>query len=58
MDLKEIIWDGMDWNNLAHEKDKWQAVVSTVMNVWVPKRTENFSTIQGTVTLLRRVVSC
>ena len=36
MDLKEIVWDGMDWNNLAHERDKWQAVVSTIMNVQVP----------------------
>jgi hypothetical protein len=36
MYLKEIVWDGMDWNDLAHERDKRQAVVSTVMNVWVP----------------------
>ena len=36
MDLKEIVWDGMDWNNLAQERDKWQAVVSTITNVQVP----------------------
>jgi hypothetical protein len=23
MNLKDIVWDGMDWNNLVHERDKW-----------------------------------
>ena len=36
MDLKEIEWEVVDWINLAQDKDKWQAVVTMVMNVGVP----------------------
>jgi hypothetical protein len=28
--------DGMDWTNLAQEKDQWRAPVKTVMNFRVP----------------------
>jgi hypothetical protein len=35
MDLREIRWGGMDWNDLARDKDKWRALVNTVMNLWV-----------------------
>jgi hypothetical protein len=34
MDLSEIRWSGMDWINLAQNRDKWRAVVNTVMNLW------------------------
>lgn len=27
----------MNWINRAENKNKWQALVSTVMNCWVPK---------------------
>jgi hypothetical protein len=36
MDLREIGWDGMDWIDLAQERDQWRALVNTVMNLWVP----------------------
>jgi hypothetical protein len=36
MDLREIGWDGMDWIYLAQDMDQWRALVSMVMNVWVP----------------------
>jgi hypothetical protein len=36
-DLKEIGRDGVDWTDLAQDRDKWwRAVVTTVMNVRVP----------------------
>jgi hypothetical protein len=28
--------DGMDWINLAHDRDQWRALVNTVMNLRVP----------------------
>jgi hypothetical protein len=29
-------WDeGMDWIDLAQDRDRWQAVVNAVMNLWV-----------------------
>jgi hypothetical protein len=32
MDLREIIWGGMDFTALAPERDKWRALVNAVMN--------------------------
>jgi hypothetical protein len=36
MDLREIRWYGMDWIDLAQDRDKWRDVVNTVMNLRVP----------------------
>jgi hypothetical protein len=36
MDLREIGWDGMDWIDLAQNRDQWKALVNTVMNLRVP----------------------
>ena len=27
---------GMDWIDLAQDRDRWQALVNAVMNLWVP----------------------
>jgi hypothetical protein len=27
---------GIDWSNLAQDKDKWRALLNTVMNLQVP----------------------
>jgi hypothetical protein len=36
IDLKEIGWEGMDWIDLAQDRDQWRALVNTVMNILVP----------------------
>jgi hypothetical protein len=36
MDLQEMGWRGMDWIDLAQDRDRWRAVVSAVMKVLVP----------------------
>jgi hypothetical protein len=36
MDLRETGWDGVDWIDLAQDRDQWRALVNTVMNLWVP----------------------
>jgi hypothetical protein len=36
VDLREIVWDGVDWIDLAEDRDQWRAFVNTVMNLRVP----------------------
>jgi hypothetical protein len=36
MDLRELGWGGMDWIELAQDRDQCRALVNTVMNLWVP----------------------
>jgi hypothetical protein len=36
MDLRETGWDGMDWIDLAQDRDQWRALVNTVQNLRVP----------------------
>jgi hypothetical protein len=36
MDLREIGWDGMDWIDLAEDRDQLRALVNTAMNLRVP----------------------
>jgi hypothetical protein len=36
MYLREIGWDGMDWMDLAQDRDQWRALVNAVMNLRVP----------------------
>jgi hypothetical protein len=41
MDVEEVGW-GMDWIELAQDKDRWWAVVNAVMNLQVPSNVGNF----------------
>jgi hypothetical protein len=36
MDLGEIGWDGVDWIDVAQDRDQWRALVNVVMNLRVP----------------------
>ena len=37
MDLQEVGGACRDWMDLAQDRDRWRALVSTVMNLRVPK---------------------
>ena len=36
MELQEAGWGDIDWNALAQDRDRWQALVHVVMNLRVP----------------------
>jgi hypothetical protein len=36
MELREIGFGDVDWIDLAQDRDRWRALVNTVMNLRVP----------------------
>jgi hypothetical protein len=36
IDSREIGWGGMDWIDLAQDRDQWRPLMNTVMNLRVP----------------------
>jgi hypothetical protein len=36
MDLREVGCEGIEWIDLALDRDRWRAIVNEVMNLWVP----------------------
>jgi hypothetical protein len=42
IDLREKGWNGMDWIDLAQDRDQCRALVNTVMNLRVPYNAGKF----------------
>jgi hypothetical protein len=38
MNIREILWENSDCIYLAQDRDYWQAVMNTVMNLWVKRK--------------------
>jgi hypothetical protein len=36
MELRETGWDGVDWIDMAQDRDQWRALVNMVLNLRVP----------------------
>jgi hypothetical protein len=37
IDIGEIEWGGVDWIDLPQDRDRWKALVNTIMNLRVPE---------------------
>jgi hypothetical protein len=35
IDLRNIGWDGVDWIDMAQDRDQWRALVNTLLNILV-----------------------
>jgi hypothetical protein len=35
INLRERGWEGVDWIHLAQDRDQWQALVNTIMNIQI-----------------------
>jgi hypothetical protein len=36
IDLRDVVCDGMDWIDVAEDRDQWRALVNTAINLRVP----------------------
>jgi hypothetical protein len=48
MDLGEVGWGDVDWIGLAQDRDRWRALVNSVLNIPVPQNAGKISSVQTT----------
>jgi hypothetical protein len=36
MELGEVGWGDVDWIGLTQDRNRWRALVNSVLNLWVP----------------------
>jgi hypothetical protein len=48
MDLVEVGWGDVDWIDLAQARDRWRALVNSVLNLRVPQNAEKLSSVLTT----------
>jgi hypothetical protein len=56
MELQEVGCVGMDWIDLAQERDRWRVLVNAVMDLRVPLNKGNLSTGREQVSFSRRTL--
>jgi len=56
MGIQQLGWGGMDWIDLAQDRDSWRALVNAEMNHRVPQNAGNFLTSRGPVSFSRRTL--
>ena len=54
--LQEVGYGGMDWIDVALDRDRWWAFVNVVMNLKVPKNVGSFFTSWESVSISRRAL--
>jgi hypothetical protein len=48
MDLVEVGWGDVDWIGLAQDRDRWRALVNSVLNLRVPQTAGKLSSVLTT----------
>jgi hypothetical protein len=48
MDLVEVRWGDVDWLGLAQDRDRWRALVDSVLNLLFPRNAGKLSSVQTT----------
>jgi hypothetical protein len=43
MDLGKVGWGDVDWIGLAKDRNRWRALVNSVLNLWVPRNAGKLS---------------
>jgi hypothetical protein len=51
---RDIGWGGIDWIDLAQDRDQWRAFMNTAMNIRVPKNIQKFLSSSTTGGFSRR----
>jgi hypothetical protein len=54
IEFRETEWGGVDWVDLAQDRDQWRALVNKVMNLQVPSNCWEFSEWLQNWQLLRK----
>jgi len=54
--LLEVGCGGVDWIELAQDRDGWWALVTAIMNIWVPENAGNFLSSCEPVSFSRRTL--
>jgi hypothetical protein len=52
MDLVEVGWGDVDWIGLAQDRDRWRALVNSVLNLQVSQNVGKLSSVLTTGGLL------
>jgi hypothetical protein len=42
--LRELGWKGVDWIYLAQDRDRWRALLNTIINIHFPLKVGDFLT--------------
>jgi hypothetical protein len=43
VDLEEVGWSDVDWSSSGYDRNRWRALVNSVLSLWVPQNAGKLS---------------